>query len=99
MAPTSRPAHLTRAFGTAPGLAAPSARLAWQLLLTSGMADRTVAGPEPALLAAIGDVPLMLAAFALIAGATARVPPGLRRGRGRTLRWPRHTSRPNPARG
>jgi EmrB/QacA subfamily drug resistance transporter len=62
--------NLMRAIGTGVGVAAASAVLEWRLDLATGTGERTVTAPEPALLGAISDVLLMLAAFAVIAGAT-----------------------------
>lgn len=61
--------NLMRSFGTGIGVAAATSVLAWRLELATGISGRTVAVAEPALLGAIRDVLLMLAVFALIAGA------------------------------
>lgn len=60
--------NLLRVFGTGLGVAAASAMLSWRLSLATGVTGRTHGMPEAALLAAVGDVLLMLAVFATIAG-------------------------------
>lgn len=61
--------NLMRSFGTGVGVAAASSLLAWRLEMATGVAERTIGVAKPALLAAVGDVMLMLATFAIIAGA------------------------------
>ncbi|MBV8400137.1 MAG: MFS transporter [Acetobacteraceae bacterium] len=63
--------NLMRSLGTATGVAAASALLAWRLESSTGLHGRTLAANEHALLAAVGDIMLMLAAFALMAGVAA----------------------------
>jgi EmrB/QacA subfamily drug resistance transporter len=70
--------NLMRAFGTGFGVAAASVLLSWRLSLSIGLVGRTEGAPPAALLAAIGDVLLMLAAFAVVAGAASLVGPGRR---------------------
>ena len=60
--------NLMRAFGTATGVAVASTLLAWRLELASGVHGRTVEVSEQALLGAVRDVMLLLAALAVIAG-------------------------------
>ena len=60
--------NLLRVFGTGLGVAAASSLLAWRIRLSTGIDGHTLGVPEHALLAATGDVLLMLAAFAAIAG-------------------------------
>jgi EmrB/QacA subfamily drug resistance transporter len=75
--------NLLRAFGTGLGVAAASTVLSWRLAESSAALGRTVGLPEAALLAAVGDVLTMVAAFALIAGAASLVrarPAGVRSG-------------------
>ena len=55
--------NLMRALGTGTGVAAASSVLAW------GVGEHTAGVAEPVLLGAIRDVLLMLAGFAIIAGA------------------------------
>jgi EmrB/QacA subfamily drug resistance transporter len=63
--------NLLRVFGTGLGVAAAASLLAWRIRLSTGVDGHTLGVPEHALLAAIADVMLMLAAFAAIAaGAT-----------------------------
>jgi MFS family permease len=59
--------NLMRVFGTGLGVAAASAVLSWRLSPSTGVAGRTLGVQEAALLAAVGDVLLMLAAFAAVA--------------------------------
>ena len=59
--------NLMRAFGTATGVASADALLAWRLERTTGLHERTVAADEHALLDAVGDVMLLIAAFAVVA--------------------------------
>jgi hypothetical protein len=61
--------NLMRAFGTGIGVAAASSVLAWRLDSATGINGHTLGVAEPALLAAVCDVLLMLAGFAIIAGA------------------------------
>lgn len=61
--------NLMRAFGTATGVATASALLAWRLELATGLHDRTIAAKEQALLGAVGDVMLLMAAYAALAAA------------------------------
>ncbi len=63
--------NLMRAFGTGCGVASAATLLGWRLELSTGLVDHTTNAPEAALLAAIGDVLLMLSCFAVAAGATA----------------------------
>ena len=56
-------------------MAAAATLLGWRLELSTGLAGHTLGAPEPALLAAVGDVLLMLAAFAMAACATSLVRP------------------------
>ena len=67
--------NLMRALGTGSGVAAASTVLGWRLEMSTGLMDHTANAPEAALLAAIGDVLLMLSAFAVLAGLTALVKP------------------------
>jgi MFS family permease len=69
--------NLMRVFGTSVGVACTSAVLSWRLAAATGIGDRTLAAAEDALLAAVSDGLLLLAAFAVIAGVTSvfRVPP------------------------
>ena len=69
--------NLMRVFGTSVGVACASAVLSWRLAAATGIGDRTLAASEDALLAAVSDGLLLLAAFAVIAGVTSvfRVPP------------------------
>jgi EmrB/QacA subfamily drug resistance transporter len=59
--------NLMRAFGTATGVAGASALLAWRLEQATGLHERTLGADEQALLAAAGDVMLLMAAYAVIA--------------------------------
>jgi EmrB/QacA subfamily drug resistance transporter len=59
--------NLMRAFGTATGVAAASTLLAWRLELATGVHGRTLAVSEQALLGAVHDVMLLLAALAVAA--------------------------------
>ena len=68
--------NLMRMFGTGIGVAAASSVLSWRLELTTGVGERTVGATEQALLAAVGDVLLMLAAFAVIAGTASQLRSG-----------------------
>jgi hypothetical protein len=65
--------NLMRAFGTATGVAAASALLGWRLELASGVPERTIGIGREALLGAVGDVMLLLAAFAVIGGIASSV--------------------------
>jgi EmrB/QacA subfamily drug resistance transporter len=65
--------NLMRALGTGSGVAAASTVLGWRLEMSTGLVDHTAGAPEAALLAATGDVLLMLAAFAVLAGLSALV--------------------------
>ena len=79
------PAHLTgeagslmnvmRACGMSIGIAAASALLSWRLDVLTGHGDSTVDVAKPLLLAAGGDVTLMLAGFAAAAGLISLVRP------------------------
>ena len=60
--------NLMRSFGTGIGVATASSVLAWRLERSTGISGHTLGVSEHALLAAVGDVLLMLACFALIAG-------------------------------
>ena len=71
--------NVTRCLGISVGIAAASALLEWRLEALTGLAG-TVHAAAPALLAASRDVILLLAAFALVAGAMSlkdaeRLPP------------------------
>ncbi len=68
--------NLMRMFGTGIGVAAGSSVLSWRLELTTGVGERTVGATEQALLAAVGDVLLMLGAFAVIAGTASQLRSG-----------------------
>jgi EmrB/QacA subfamily drug resistance transporter len=59
--------NLLRVLGTGLGVAAASAVLSWRLSPSTGVTGRTLGVQEAALLAAVGDVLLMLAAFAAVA--------------------------------
>ena len=59
--------NLMRAFGTATGVASASALLAWRLERATGMHESTISANEHALLDAVGDVMLLVAAYAAIA--------------------------------
>jgi hypothetical protein len=59
--------NLMRAFGTATGVASATALLAWRVARSTGLHETTIAVDEHALLAAGGDVMLLIAAFAIIA--------------------------------
>ncbi len=59
--------NLMRAFGTATGVASATALLAWRVARSTGLHETTIAADEHALLAAVGDVMLLIAAFAIIA--------------------------------
>ncbi|HET6184343.1 MAG TPA: MFS transporter [Acetobacteraceae bacterium] len=61
--------NLLRVFGTGLGVACASAVLAWRLELSTGIHQHTVGAPEPALLAAVGDVLALLGLMAVVAGA------------------------------
>ncbi|MGA7197578.1 DHA2 family efflux MFS transporter permease subunit [Roseiarcus sp.] len=63
--------NLLRISGGAVGVAASSAVLAWGLETTTGMHERTAGAPEAALLAAVGDVLVLLAVFGALGGAMA----------------------------
>ena len=63
--------NLLRVFGAGLGVAAASAALAWSLEAISGLHERTANAPKTALLAASGDVFMMLAAFAALGAAMA----------------------------
>lgn len=65
--------NLMRAFGTATGVASASALLGWRLELASGVHERTIGVSQEALLGAVGDVMLLLAAFAVIGGIASSV--------------------------
>jgi EmrB/QacA subfamily drug resistance transporter len=69
--------NLMRIFGMSVGVACASAVLSWRLAAATGIGDRTLAVSEGALLAAVKDGLLLLAAFAVIAGVTSvlRAPP------------------------
>jgi len=62
--------NLMRIFGMSVGVACASAVLSWRLAAATGIGDRTLAASEDALLAAVKDGLLLLAAFAVIAGVT-----------------------------
>jgi EmrB/QacA subfamily drug resistance transporter len=62
--------NLMRIFGMSVGVACASAGLSWRLAAATGIGDRTLAASEDALLAAVKDGLLLLAAFAVIAGVT-----------------------------
>jgi hypothetical protein len=59
--------NLLRVFGTGLGVAAASAELSWRLSPSNDVTGSTLGAQEGALLAAVGDVLLMLAAFAAVA--------------------------------
>ncbi|MGH1591451.1 MFS transporter [Methylobacterium phyllosphaerae] len=59
--------NLMRAFGTASGVAAASALLAWRVELATGVHGRTMGVSEQALLRAASDVMILLAALAMAA--------------------------------
>ena len=59
--------NLMRAFGTATGVASASALLAWRLERATGVHESTIGASEHALLDAVGDVMLLVAAYAAIA--------------------------------
>jgi hypothetical protein len=59
--------NLMRAFGTATGVAGASALLAWRLERATGLHERTIGADETSLLAAAGDVMLLMAAYAMVA--------------------------------
>jgi EmrB/QacA subfamily drug resistance transporter len=61
--------NLMRAFGTATGVAGASALLSWRLELATGLHESTIAAEEHALLGAAGDVLLLMAVYAVVAGA------------------------------
>jgi EmrB/QacA subfamily drug resistance transporter len=65
--------NLLRAFGTAFGIAAASAVLSWRMSASKGVTPPTQEVPQALLLSAVGDVWVMLAGFAVIAGAAALV--------------------------
>ena len=69
--------NLMRIFGMSVGVACASAVLSWRLAAATGIGDRTLAVSEDALLTAVKDGVLLLAAFAVIAGVTSvlRAPP------------------------
>ena len=70
--------NLMRAFGTAAGVATASALLAWRLELATGLHERTIGANEQALLAAVGDVMLLLAAYAAVAAVASSLRSGAR---------------------
>jgi EmrB/QacA subfamily drug resistance transporter len=70
--------NLMRAIGIGGGVASASSLLAWRLELATGLHERTVEAREDALLAAVGDVMLMLAAFAVLAAIACSVRGGSR---------------------
>ncbi|HTW29715.1 MAG TPA: MFS transporter [Acetobacteraceae bacterium] len=70
--------NLVRAFGTGTGVAAASTVLGWRLELATGLHERTMASAPSALLAAVGDVMLLLAACAVLAAAAASLRAGRR---------------------
>ena len=59
--------NLLRVFGAGLGVATASAALAFRLEALTGLHEATTSAPEAALLAAVSDVLLMLAAFAAVA--------------------------------
>ena len=59
--------NLMRSFGTATGVAGASALLAWRLERATGLHERTLGANEQALLSAVGDVMLLMAAYAVLA--------------------------------
>ena len=63
--------NLLRVFGAGVGVAAASATLAWRLEAATGAHERTANVREAALLAAVGDVLLLLAIFAALGAAMA----------------------------
>jgi EmrB/QacA subfamily drug resistance transporter len=62
--------NLMRVFGTGFGIAAAASLLGWRLERSTGLHERTIGADHAHLLAAVGDVALMLAGFALVAGLT-----------------------------
>jgi hypothetical protein len=64
--------NLMRVLGTGLGIASASTLLSWRLEHSTGTIGQTVAVSESALLGAVGDVLLMLAIFAVTAGAAAQ---------------------------
>jgi hypothetical protein len=79
--------NLMRVFGTGFGVAAASTLLSWRLAQATGVRGRTVTVSESDLLDAVGDVFLMLAAFAVIAGAaTLARQPAAASGKAATIR-------------
>jgi EmrB/QacA subfamily drug resistance transporter len=64
--------NLMRVLGTGLGIASASTLLSWRLEHATGTIGQTVAVSESALLASVGDVLLMLAIFAVTAGAAAQ---------------------------
>jgi hypothetical protein len=63
--------NLLRGSGGGVGVAASSAVLAWGLESASGIHEQTANAPEAALLAAVGDVLLLLALFGALGAALA----------------------------
>ncbi len=59
--------NLTRAFGTATGVAGVAALLAWRLERYGGPHERTLGADSHALLSAVGDVMVLVAAYAFLA--------------------------------
>jgi EmrB/QacA subfamily drug resistance transporter len=70
---------LMRAFGTGAGIAAASSLLAWRLERSTELESSTLTADWLPLLAASGDVMLMLAGLAALAAIAASLPPGRRR--------------------
>jgi EmrB/QacA subfamily drug resistance transporter len=68
--------NLMRSCGTGIGVAAASSVLAWRLEAATGISGHTMGAAESALLAAVGDVLLMLVVFAIIAGTASLLRPG-----------------------
>jgi MFS family permease len=65
--------NLLRAFGGGVGIAASSVVLAWGLESATGVHERTTGAPEAALLAAAGDVLVLLALFGALGAAMALI--------------------------
>jgi hypothetical protein len=61
--------NVMRACGMSIGIAAASAVLSWRIEMLTGRGGSTVGVPDDVLAAAGRDVTLMLAAFAMLAGA------------------------------
>ncbi|MBL8541426.1 MAG: hypothetical protein JNK68_13855 [Betaproteobacteria bacterium] len=66
---------LLRVFGTGLGVATAAAVLSWRLPRSGGVIGRTTGLPESVVSAAVGEVLLMLVAFALLAAAASLLRP------------------------